>query len=55
MFGQFYTKKNIAVIKKILGNEINIFFDVGAHKCETVNLFNKHFKIKKKFLLLKLI
>ena len=37
MFGQFYTKKNIAVFK-ILGNEINIFFDVGAHKCETVNL-----------------
>lgn len=45
----FTQKKNIAVIKKILGNEINIFFDVGAHKCETVNLFNKHFKIKKIF------
>ena len=42
-------KKNIAVIKKILGDEINIFFDVGAHKCETINLFNKHFKIKKIF------
>jgi FkbM family methyltransferase len=45
----FTQKKNIAVIKKILGNEINTFFDVGAHKCETINLFNKHFKIKKIF------
>ena len=40
-------KKNIAFIKKILGKEIDIFFDVGAHKCESINLFNKHFKIKK--------
>ena len=40
-------KKNIAFIKKILGKEIDVFFDVGAHKCESINLFNKHFKIKK--------
>ena len=33
-------KKNIILIKKILGKKINIFFDVGAHKCETIKLFN---------------
>lgn len=40
-------KKNIAFIQKILGKEIDIFFDVGAHKCESINLFNRYFKIKK--------
>ena len=42
-------KKNIFLIKKILGKKINIFFDVGAHKCESIDLFNKHFDIKKIF------
>ncbi|MBD23071.1 MAG: hypothetical protein CL572_05360 [Alphaproteobacteria bacterium] len=45
----FTQKKNITCIKKILGKKIDIFFDVGAHKCETINLFNKHFKIKRIF------
>ena len=42
-------KKNIILIKKILGKKINIFFDVGAHKCETIKLFNKYFDIKRIF------
>tara|TARA_B100001029_G_C15021613_1_gene430913 strand:+ start:18 stop:731 length:714 start_codon:yes stop_codon:yes gene_type:complete len=41
-------KKIINFFKKEKIN-INSFFDVGAHKGETANLFNKYFKIKKIF------
>jgi len=43
----FYQKKIIEFLKKKNINKIDIFFDVGAHKGESINLFLKNFKIKK--------
>ena len=48
VFDSFYQKKMMSFLKKEI-NEINIFFDVGAHKGETISLFNDNFKIKKIF------
>ena len=48
VFDSFYQKKMMSFLKKEI-NEINIFFDVGAHKGETISLFNDNFKIKKNF------
>ena len=45
-----YTQyKNLNFIKKIYGNELDIFLDVGCHKGETINLISKLFTIKKIF------
>ena len=43
----FYQKKIIKFLKKEKINKINTFFDVGAHKGESINLFLKNFKVKK--------
>jgi len=43
----FYQKKIIEFLKKKNIHKMNIFFDVGAHKGESINLFLKNFKIKK--------
>ena len=43
----FINKKKVINFFKNEKVKINSFFDVGAHKGETVNLFNRYFKIKK--------
>ena len=43
--------RNLKVIKKELPYKINLFIDVGAHRGESLEFFNKHFKIKKKYYL----
>ncbi len=45
----FTQRRNILSVKKIFKNEINIFFDVGCHKGETIDIFQKNFKINKIF------
>lgn len=40
-------RQNFKFIKKILGEKINIIFDVGCHKGETIDLILKYFKVKK--------
>ena len=40
-------KKNFSFIKKIFGNKLNIFFDVGFHEGETAKLVNKYFSVDK--------
>ena len=42
--------KNLKIIKKELPNKISLLIDVGAHRGETIDFFNKYFKIKKKIL-----
>ncbi len=43
----FYQKKIIDFLKKRKIKKLNLFFDVGAHKGESINLFLKNFNIKK--------
>ena len=43
----FVNKKKVINFFKNEKVKINSFFDVGAHKGETVNLFNRYFKIEK--------
>ncbi len=45
----FTQRRNINSVKKYFNKEINIFFDVGCHKCETIDIFQKYFKINKIF------
>ena len=45
-FDFFYQKKIIKFIKKNSLSEINLIFDVGAHKGESINLFLKNMKVK---------
>ena len=45
VFDRIYQKKIIRKLKKILGNNINVIFDVGAHKGEFTNLILKNFSI----------
>ncbi len=45
----FTQKKNIKFIKTIFKNEIETLFDIGCHKGETIDIFQKHFKINKIF------
>ena len=44
-FDYFHQKKIIEFLKKNGLSKINIIFDVGAHKGESINLFLKNFKI----------
>lgn len=46
VFDFFHQRKIISFLKKKNINEFSIFFDVGAHKGESINLFAKYFKIK---------
>lgn len=45
----FTQRKNINSVKKFFNKEINIFFDIGCHKGETIDIFQKYFKINKIF------
>ena len=47
LFDKFHNKKIINFLKTENIQEFNVFFDIGAHKGETIILFNKYFKIKK--------
>ena len=47
LFDFFYQKKIMTFLKKKKFDEIDIFFDVGAHKGESINLFLRNMKIKK--------
>ena len=49
LFDFFYKKKLLEKLKECIGLDINIFFDVGAHKGETINLILKHFNVKKTY------
>ena len=40
-------KQNFKFIKNILGEKINVIFDVGCHKGETIELILKYFKVEK--------
>ena len=46
-FDFFYKRKILYGLKKILGNEVKIIFDVGGHKGESILLFNKNFNFYK--------
>ena len=46
VFDSFYQKKMMNFLKKEI-DKINIFFDIGAHKGETIELFNNNFQINK--------
>jgi FkbM family methyltransferase len=46
-FDYFYQKKIIKFLKKNGLSKINIIFDVGAHKGESINLFLKNMTINK--------
>lgn len=43
-FDFFHKNKILRVLKKLLVEEEKIIFDVGGHKGESVNFFNKYFK-----------
>ena len=47
IFDYFHKKKIIHFLKKLNINSINVFFDIGAHKGESIDFFSKHFKIDK--------
>tara|TARA_B100000029_G_C17181502_1_gene817149 strand:- start:16 stop:732 length:717 start_codon:yes stop_codon:yes gene_type:complete len=47
IFDYFYKKQIIKALNSILGDNIEIFFDVGAHRGETIKLILKNFKVKK--------
>ena len=47
-FDHFYQKKMVNFLKKKI-KKINFFFDIGAHKGETIKLFNDNFDIDKIF------
>ena len=48
----FTQRRNILSVKKIFKNEINIFFDVGCHKGETIDIFQKILRLIKYLLLI---
>ena len=46
IFDYFHQRKIINFLKKKNISRFDIFFDIGAHKGESINLFTKHFDIK---------
>ncbi len=48
-FDFFHKKKIINFLKVLQIKNFDIFFDIGAHKGESIELFAKNFKIKKIF------
>ena len=46
-FDFFYKRKILLGLKKLLGNDVKIIFDVGGHNGESILLFNKNFNIFK--------
>ena len=49
LFDYFYKKKLLANLKEFISSEIDVFFDVGAHKGETINLILEHFNVNKTY------
>ena len=49
LFDFFYKKKILVRLKEFVSLDIDIFFDVGAHKGETVNFILKHFNVNRIF------
>tara|TARA_Y100001958_G_C21198627_1_gene525580 strand:+ start:405 stop:1142 length:738 start_codon:yes stop_codon:yes gene_type:complete len=49
IFDFYYQKKLFNFLKKKGYNSFEIFFDIGAHKGESIKLFSKNFEIKKIF------
>ena len=47
LFDLYYQKKLFKFLKNRDYKKFEIFFDVGAHKGESINLFSKNFKIEK--------
>ena len=47
IFDYFHKKKIINFLKTLNINSIDIFFDIGAHKGESIDFFSKHLKIIK--------
>ena len=47
LFDFFYQKKIFSFLKKKNLKNINIFFDIGAHEGESIEIFSKNFNIKK--------
>ena len=39
LFDFFHKFKIIKFLKKIMGNDLNLVFDIDAHKGESINLF----------------
>ena len=46
-FDFFYKRKILLALKKLLGHDVKIIFDVGAHNGESILLFNKNFNFFK--------
>ena len=48
MFFDFFHKRKILLgLKKLLGKDVKIIFDVGGHNGESILLFNKNFNFFK--------
>ena len=45
-FDYFHNKKIFNFLKKKNLTKFDVFFDIGAHKGESINLLLKNFKIK---------
>ncbi len=46
-FDFFHKLKLLAFLKKIISNDLNLVFDIGAHKGESIIFFLNNFKINK--------
>ena len=47
LFDSFHKYKIIKFLKKIVSNDLDLVFDIGAHKGESINLFLSNFKVNK--------
>ena len=47
LFDFFHKFKIAKFLKKIMNNDFNLIFDIGAHKGESINLFLSNFKVNK--------
>tara|TARA_E500000178_G_scaffold82733_1_gene80950 strand:- start:1274 stop:2020 length:747 start_codon:yes stop_codon:yes gene_type:complete len=47
LFDFFHKFKIVKFLKKIMNNDFNLVFDIGAHKGESINLFLSNFKVNK--------
>ena len=45
-FDFFHKKKILKKLKIIFGSNINVFFDVGAHRGETIKIISKKFRLE---------
>ena len=48
-FDFFYKKKILVNLKIFINSDISVFFDVGAHKGETINFIFKYFNVGKTY------